>query len=183
MVVPPFKFFEVVTRVSLPDAMVGAHTFPDPCPYLVRTLFYPFIFCKPVKFSAANETRITLPAAGSFLFGAIRMEVKNCFIILKRINVDLTAVFQLYAEYRWLLAPSAYFALAPFAPGFLVLHMYVSCVHGEIKTETQQDLGALQQLVIIRYFMDAELLAAYGAFFASISQSVQSRPFPTIRAK
>lgn len=56
-------------------------------------------------------------------------------------------------------------------------------VCGEVETETEKNLSTLLQLVSIRYFMDAKLLAAHGAFSASISQRVQFRPFPTIRAQ
>ena len=45
----------------------------------------------------------------------------------------------------------------------------------EINTEAEENLGALLQLVLFRYFVDPELLAAHGAFFAAVTQSVQPR--------
>lgn len=121
VIVLPLQFFEVEARVSLPDAMVAADALPNPCPHLLSALLCVLILREAVELAAANETRIAFPAARSLFFGAKRMEVKHRFIIFQRVNIDLTAVFQLYAEHRWLLPfIGAYFTLAPFALGFLV---------------------------------------------------------------
>jgi hypothetical protein len=52
----------------------------------------------------------------------------------------------------------------------------------EIETEAKKDFSALLQLVDLRHFMNAKLLSARGALLASVSQGVQFRSNPAIRA-
>ena len=61
---------------------------------------------------------------------------------------------------------------------------YLRCsVCGEIETEAEENLRTLLQFIFIRYFVDAELLAADGALLASVSQSIELRSRPTRRAQ
>jgi len=53
----------------------------------------------------------------------------------------------------------------------------------KIETVAQQDLGALTQFGAFRHFVDAELLAANGAFPSPVTQDVQLRAHFAPRAE
>lgn len=94
VIVFPFKFLEIVSRVALPDSVVVPHATADPRPHF----FGAVVMRKSMKLSATNEARISLDASRCILCGAECVEMKDGFIVFQRIDVHVPVFLKLDPE-------------------------------------------------------------------------------------